>query len=92
MGSNLRPVIIKFVNLTIKMLVMRNLFKLKTMNEPYAKIRVGHDLTRDQRDQLKKLVDEAREKENSTEGDFLYRVRGAVGRWKITKFPKKISV
>ncbi|ESO11447.1 hypothetical protein HELRODRAFT_183140 [Helobdella robusta] len=53
-------------------------------------IRVSHDLSPEQRVELKSLLDKAKSK-NVEDNDFLYKVRGPIGRWKIIKFPKVVT-
>jgi len=84
-----RPFIIKFNNSSTKSLVMNKLFKIKSLQGDLNKVRICHDLTREQRVELKQLVTEAKTNEASGDGTFLFRVRGQVGRWKIVKFQKK---
>jgi len=65
------------------------MFKIRLLDETLNKIRISHDLTREQRWELSKLVTEAKAKQAADDEHFLYRVRGAVGRWKIVKLSKK---
>ncbi|ESN93310.1 hypothetical protein HELRODRAFT_181060 [Helobdella robusta] len=81
-----RPLLIKMDNIKIKALIMSNLSRLKLLNNEFGNISLSHDLTKDQRIELKSLVDEAR-KQEAASGDFLFRVRGPPGRWKIMKLP-----
>ncbi|ESO10482.1 hypothetical protein HELRODRAFT_183582 [Helobdella robusta] len=67
-----RPVVVKFINLSAKVLVMRRLFRLALLNEKMREVRISDDLTTDQRLQLKKLVLEAKTREEK-DGHFLYR-------------------
>lgn len=84
-----RPVIIKFVNSFTKSLVMTNLTKLRSLDDKFSKVRVTNDLTREQRVELNKLIADAKSKEANSNGNFLFRVRGPVGRWKIVKIERK---
>ncbi|ESO12193.1 hypothetical protein HELRODRAFT_158657 [Helobdella robusta] len=72
-----------------EVLVMNKLFKIKLLDDKLKSIRISHDMTREQRTDYRKLVDEAKSKEADDGEDFLYRVRGPVGRWKIVRFLKK---
>ncbi|ESO07147.1 hypothetical protein HELRODRAFT_170451 [Helobdella robusta] len=85
-----RPVIVKFINLSAKVLVMRRLFRLALLDKKMREVRISDDLTTDQRLQLKKLVLEAKRRE-SKNGHFLYRVRGVVGQWRIVRYPGGVS-
>ena len=82
-----RPVLVKFENNIVKELILRSSHKLKT-NSELNMVRVSHDLTVEQRSQLKELVGEAKTKEVECKDGFLFRVRGAVGKWRIVKFRK----
>ena len=82
-----RPVVVKFENNIVKELILRSSHKLKT-NSELNMVRVSHDLTVEQRSQLKELVGEAKTKEGECKDGFLFRVRGAVGKWRIVKFRK----
>ncbi|ESN94264.1 hypothetical protein HELRODRAFT_164071 [Helobdella robusta] len=82
-----RPVIVKFASFVIKNRVMRSISKIKSLEGEFNKIKISHDLTRDQRVELRELIAEAKTKE-ANDGHFLYRVRGQVGRWKIVKLQK----
>ena len=84
-----RPILIKLGNLTIKKKIFKNLYKMKSLREDLNSVGIGHDLTMEQRNELKKLIDEAKIKEAGCNDGFLYRVRGNVGRWKIVKFLRK---
>ncbi|ESO07470.1 hypothetical protein HELRODRAFT_169996 [Helobdella robusta] len=63
-SSPSRPVIVKFINLSAKVLVMRRLFRLAMLDEKMREVRISDDLTTDQRLQLKKLVLEAKTRES----------------------------
>ncbi|ESO01780.1 hypothetical protein HELRODRAFT_160942 [Helobdella robusta] len=52
--------------------------KMKTLDDSLKNIRLSHDLTIQQRSDLKKLLDDAKKKKESCKEDFLYRVRGEV--------------
>ncbi|ESN94248.1 hypothetical protein HELRODRAFT_164053 [Helobdella robusta] len=86
----LRPVIIKFSNAVSKMLTLKTSFRIKLLEGDLKNIRVSHDLSPEQRVELKSLLDTAKSK-NVEDNDFLYRVRGSIGRWKIIKFPKVVT-
>ncbi|ESN89884.1 hypothetical protein HELRODRAFT_183091 [Helobdella robusta] len=84
-----RPILVKFDDVKVKELVFKNVFKMKSVGDNLSHVGLSHDLTVEQRDELKKLMDDARQMEkNSTEG-ILYRVRGDVGKWKIVHFPAR---
>ncbi|ESO12151.1 hypothetical protein HELRODRAFT_158602 [Helobdella robusta] len=60
--------------------------RMKTLDDSLKNIRLSHNLTIQQRSDLKKLLDDAKKKEESCKEGFLYRVRGEVGKWKIVQF------
>jgi len=55
---------------------MKSLFKIKWLNENFPQITVAHDFTKNQREECKKLVAQAREK-SAASGDWVYKVQGA---------------
>ncbi|ESO11467.1 hypothetical protein HELRODRAFT_183163 [Helobdella robusta] len=66
--TKIRPVLIEMRSCAIKDLVLKNSFKLKTMHEDLDKVWISHDLTVDQRAELKKLIDEAKSRKISCPG------------------------
>jgi len=88
--NTLRPVWVAFKDLTLKMVVMKNLARIKTLEEEFRKIAVRHDLTPDQKSELNKMLAEARSRQENDKNDFLYRVRGEVGKWRIIRFKKDL--
>lgn len=87
-----RPLLVVFVSGATKNYVMNNMFRLKRADEIYKKIIVNHDMTSMDRDQIKKLVLEAKLKqENDQSGEWIYRVRGLPGQAAIIKLRKRVS-
>ena len=85
-----RPILIQFSDRIIKNMIMESLSKLKDSDEIFRKIIVAHDLTKEDREACKKLVIEAREKQQSdTSGEYMYRVHGTPGNLKIVKIKKR---
>ncbi|ESO10274.1 hypothetical protein HELRODRAFT_183799 [Helobdella robusta] len=84
-----RPILIKFDDVKSKEYFFTNLYKLRSLNDDFAHVKLSHDLTVDQRKELKRILDDAKARETNCKEIFLYRVRGEVGRWKIVKFPAK---
>ena len=84
-----RPMVIMFNSPLSKSLVISSLSKLKSLRAKFDNINISHDMTREQRSELKRLVDDAKLKQ-SGDDNFLYRVRGQIGRWKIVRFPKQV--
>jgi len=86
--NHVRPLLLRFSNIKSKDSIMKNVFKIKSLDENFNHIGISHDLTIEQRKELKTLVDEAKSLEVSNKDGFLFRVRGPVGKWKIVKFPQ----
>ena len=87
----IRPLLIKFKDINNKILVMKGRAKIKTLDNNFINIGLEDDLTRIQRDERKKLVEESRDRESNDKNGFLYRVRGMMGKWKIVRFQKKAA-
>ncbi|ESO11170.1 hypothetical protein HELRODRAFT_183483 [Helobdella robusta] len=85
-----RPLLIKLVDVAIKDSIMRNVYKLKSITNEFAHIGLSVDLTKEQRQEYKIFVNDAKIKESADKEGFLYRVRGTVGKWRIIKFPKRL--
>ena len=79
-----RPLKIIMQSKEDKNLVMSNLTKLKDADDMFKRISVTHDMTLEERDLVKKKVQEAKEKEkqHSEGGQWIYRVRGPP--WNLT--------
>ena len=59
--------------------------------EPFNKVIITHDLTKKQKEELKQMVEQAKEKENEDQsGEFMYRLRGSPWSWFIKKIPKRM--
>ena len=85
-----RPMVVMFNSPLSKSFVMNSLSNLKSLRAEFGNVNISHDLTREQRSELKRLVDDAKLKQSSDD-NFLYRVRGQIGRWKIVRFPKQVA-
>ncbi|ESN94589.1 hypothetical protein HELRODRAFT_164454 [Helobdella robusta] len=72
---NLRYICDGCLSFVIKNRVMRSISKIKSLEGEFNKIKISHDLTRDQRVELRELIAEAKTKE-ANDGHFLYRVKG----------------
>ena len=84
-----RPILIEFNEGTTKNYIMNHLNRLK-LDDKYKGVVISHDLTVQEREQCKKLAEEAKEMQESDEsGEYLYRVRGLPGNMKIVKFKKR---
>ena len=85
-----RPVKVCFGTLFEKRKFFANLYHLKDAHVPFKNVQIQHDLTLEERQITRDLVNKANEKnkeENPT--DFLYKVRGSPGSMKIVKIYKK---
>jgi len=78
-----RPLLVQLSSMTAKNLVMASLYKLKSLSDKFKDVIVGHDLTKKQRQECKALVSEAKIK--SASGDWIYKVRGLPGHWKLVQ-------
>lgn len=86
-----RPLLVGFDTVWNKSQVLRETRKLKGKEE-YASVTLKHDMTKAQRERQKRLTAEAKRMEDEdTSGDFIYRVRGPLGRRGIMKIKKTTS-
>ena len=70
--------------------LFQNLNKIRDAGEPFNKVIITHDLTKKQKDELKRLVEQTKEKEKEDQsGEYMYHVRGPPWSWFIKKIPKK---
>ncbi|MFI5407564.1 MAG: hypothetical protein ACHQ1D_13760, partial [Nitrososphaerales archaeon] len=88
-GDNCRPLLVQFRERGIKNRIMESLFKLKASDDKFKNISVTHDLTKQERLTCKTLVEEAKKKQLSETGEFIWRVRGLPGQMKIIRIQKK---
>ena len=84
-----RPLLIQFREKSQKNCVMESLSKLKDAPEKFRNISITHDMTKQEREACKKLVEEAKDRQNKESGEFLYRVRGVPGMMKVIKIAKR---
>lgn len=73
-----RPLKFTVKDLEQKAEIMNNLYKLGECNNDYKDISVQHDLTKDQREELGKMVESAKEQTNESD-NFLFKVRSIKG-------------
>lgn len=84
--GKVRPLLIQFSEILHKNVLMENTYKLKDAEPLLKSMIVTHDLTKIERDECKKLVEEAKMRENAdSSGEWLYRVRGPPGKMRIVK-------
>ena len=85
-----RPLLITLKEEEKKRQLFQNLNKIRDAGEPFSKVIITHDLTKKQKDELKQLVEQAKEKEKEDKsGEYMYRVRGPPWSWFIKKISKK---
>ena len=85
-GETPRPLLVQLSSHHLKNVIMESLYRLKQAEHKFKSVIVSHDLTKSEREECKKLVEEAKEltKQNSS-GEFTFRVRGPPGKMKIVK-------
>ena len=88
-GDNTRPLLIEFKERVLKNRVMESLSKLRRAEDKFKNISVTHDLTRQERAEVKELVEQAKLKQQQEQGEWLWRVRGNPGLMKVVRIPKK---
>ena len=58
-----RPLMVKFREKTLKNRIMENLFRLRDSDSMFKNISISHDLTINERSELKVLIEEAKKKQ-----------------------------
>jgi len=84
-----RPLLIEFRSYTTKNQVMESLYKLKNANAHFRQLSVTHDMTKIERSEIQKKVEEAKQKEMEETGEFIWRVRGVPGALKLVRLRKR---
>ena len=85
-----RPVLVQFRDRVLKNMVLDSLNKLKEAEDKYKQIIFSHDFTNEERNECRKLVEEAKKRQNEDmSGEFIYRVRGPPGHLRIEKLRKR---
>jgi len=81
-----RPLLVTFSNDDIKRKIFKNFARLRSEDDVTGdnksgikNISINHDMTPKEREELKVLIAEAKEKEEKSQGKFIYRVRGPRG-------------
>jgi hypothetical protein len=83
-GENERPLLIELSTRMLKNRIMENLSMLRSADMCYRQLSITHDLTKKEREECKKLVEEAKQMQLEEEsGEHLFRVRGQSGLLKI---------
>ena len=88
-GEKTRPVLIQFCDRVLKNMIMESLGKLKQADEIFEKVIFTHDMAAEDREEYKRLVTEAKDKENDDSGEFMYRVKGAPDNFRVLKIHKR---
>ena len=86
--SKSRPLMIQFREGVTKNRFMESLAKLKSAGAEFRNISVSHDMTIKDRNECKKLVEEAKAKSADSQGNFVWRVRGLPGQMKLVRLRK----
>lgn len=88
-SSKARPLLVEFSDGHVKNIVMENASRLGHAKGKFEGITISHDMTVKEREQCRKLVAEAKEKQQEDEsGEYIYKVRGPPGQMKIVKYKK----
>src|SRR6266516_4402150 len=88
-NSTNRPLLIQFREKAIKNRVMESLSKLKGASDRLKNLSITNDMTKNERSECKRLVEEAKQKESDDQqGEFIWRVRGLPGQLKLIRFRK----
>ncbi len=62
------------------------------MEDKYKNLSIVHDMTKNEREEYKKLVEEAKQKQTQeTSGEWIYRIRGIPGKMKVMKIEQKTN-
>ena len=70
-------------------MIMESLGKLKQADEIFKKVPFTHDMAAEDREEYKRLVTEEKDKENDDSGEFMNRVKGAPGNFRVLKIHKR---
>ena len=85
-----RPVLIQFRDHILKNMVMESVSKLKDADEKYSRIILTHDMATEDRDEYKRMVAEAKDKQkDEISGEYIFRVKGAPGNFRLLKICKR---
>jgi len=74
-----RPLLVTFANENVKKNLFANASKMQFVTGSLAAVSLDHDMTPKEREETKKLMLEAKRREEESEGKFIYRVRGPQG-------------
>ena len=86
-----RPVLVQLASRLPKNIIMEKLYKLKHAEAKYKVVIVAHDMTIKEREEVKLLVHEAKEKtKQETSGEWIHVVRGQQGQMRILRVEKLV--
>lgn len=80
-----RPLLVSLASKATKNLIMESARYLRHATSPFDKIIISHDMTKIEREECKRLVDEAKKLQAAEQGEWNYRVRGIPSQMKILK-------
>lgn len=86
-GDANRPLLIKMSSHQLKNMIIESLYKLRNAEAKHKNVVVSHDLTKNERLECKKLVEEAKNmtEQQTTPGEYKFKVRGLPGKLRIVK-------
>ena len=88
--SSLWTKYIQFRDRVLKNMIMESVGKLKQADEKFKRIIFTHDMTTEDREEYKRLVAEAKDKESDElSGEYIYRVKVAPGSFRVLKIRKR---
>ena len=86
-----RPLLITLKEEEKKIKLFQNLNNIRDAGEPFNKVIITHDLTKKQKEELKQMVEQTKEKEKEDQsGEYMYYVRGPPWNWFIKKIPMEM--
>ena len=85
---NPRPLKVTFENAEQREKLLTNLNNLKEADEDLRKLSISPDMSKETRNEIKKMVEEAKEKSRNSDGK-IFRVRGPPGHLRIVETKKK---
>ncbi|ESN90773.1 hypothetical protein HELRODRAFT_182601 [Helobdella robusta] len=84
-----RPILIKFDDVKSKEYFFTNLYILRSLNEDFAHVKLSHDLTVDQRKELKRILDDAKARETNCKEGFYTECEG---RWEGSNVKYNVTI
>ena len=82
-----RPLLVEFCETKDKKMMFRHLGKLREAPEDIKKYSISHDFTKIQREEEKRLREEAKKREAASSGEALFRVRGPPWNRQVRRIP-----